>query len=1111
MSDAANKDRERLDAFEKELEADPRSLVFIALAEELVGQEKFEEAATVAQKGLVYHPDSVAGRLALAQAEAGRNNIRQALEQAKRALLIDRDNPRALALMGRILLQKGLAKRAMQFLGHAVKLAPTEIEYRELLGRAKKAAQSESPLPAFRADPQAMSPWSPEALGEDSHSEDEVRSPDAEHTVFDPDALKVLKARDDAKRNSGLNLDRALAELDESGATDSEPTRFDGRARKSAVAPASELPPPRRVDRMEETHDNRGPLAKKKPMVGGSAAEFSQMMRQVRDGARNGEAAQPPAQIVDEGDDEDATVAADSAPGAEAKKPEPKPKKEPPAKEPAPKEAPMDSSRSRPVDKSVQPASTRMVDEALWALLGGKVDPSSAPKPAQDSADKKGPDKEKASAESKDREHKKGAAPKPEAQGMVVRTSERFGTVFRAAVMLVLIVGAAWAGYGFAVSSGGGAAIPSEEMKGIASDLERGGLARLLAAEEKALALLPTLPQMSDLLTSALAEIYARRWASFGRDPDMLAKAKEKIEALRGTTDPSVELLAAMVTLSTSTLDRSAIDRHLERAAKTFPESPKIWVLRSRLASLDARTEEAEDDLYTARAINPQHRTTLLDLARWHARQGAYPPAFIYFDQLQSLYPEDVEAAIERYMLGQITGRDPGEVQATSVLAGLVRQELADVAKDEAGRVALAFAVPKLARGELEAGVEELGKADGAFEHSAEFKSAIAGVYLSIGQWRRAKQHYERALQIDPESAAHRLGIARASYGERSGLRVTAEQLKRTATGGAKVGTVEAKAAEKRMWSSGVAVLPFATVRLVMGRFSLVVVEPNREVFPETAYAAAKKSASGIELRDALEAVDLVALAGERIKAGAVEEAMSLLDDAQKLKDDASLRVAYARAYQAKKDLPSAIRYYRRAIDADSDNVAARIGLATAFEEKRDLTAAIAALEPLEKGEVVVPQAMMVLARLRAQHGDAEGTAGSLDVELRSHDPGGAITLGEGEHRAKKKDDALETFRRALKEQPKLVEKALEKTGTLSAIALLYIGRIEADRDETRGIQILKRCVKREDAPDEAHFYLGKALIKRPKGKNRGKKELEQYRGLVTSGELFEEAGRLLR
>ena len=93
MSDNEAQDRSRLSAFEQELAQDPRSLAFIALAEEHNRLGNFDDVASVAQKGLVYHPDSVAGRLALALAESGRNNVRQSLEQIKRALLIDPENP----------------------------------------------------------------------------------------------------------------------------------------------------------------------------------------------------------------------------------------------------------------------------------------------------------------------------------------------------------------------------------------------------------------------------------------------------------------------------------------------------------------------------------------------------------------------------------------------------------------------------------------------------------------------------------------------------------------------------------------------------------------------------------------------------------------------------------------------------------------------------------------------------------------------------------------------------------------------------------------------------------------------------------------------------------
>lgn len=1160
MSDKDDKDQARLEALGKELTSDPRSLAFVELAEEHNRLGRFDDAASGAQKGLVYHPDSVAGRLALATAEAGRNNIRKALEQIKRALLIDPDNPKALGLMGRILLTKGLAKRAMQFLTHAVKLAPNEAEYADLLRRARRAAEVNSPAPLFKSEAvrDATSPWT--ETEEPSESDFNVRPSDAEHTVFDPDALKGLRARDQNRTGLGeARLGDALRRLgdgdDEVDLADSEPTRFDGRSRESTVALPSELPAPRRADADGEpreeptTYDTKNPLngprsgaaGRRKPMVGGSAAEFSRMMRSVEapEAARGSKdpeekhdapAPEAPAERAPKrdkpknGSRPSEPAAAASEPIREAKPALKEAVKDPPAKEAAPKGARevarsvaapeaqprdaapkvKDAANAEPdpnlTAKAVGPAPTRMVDEALWALLGGKLESGAGPA-ANASAPADHPDKaaqeKPRGGEVKEKEGgaKKGAGAK-EAGPMVVRTSERFGTLFRVAVLLVLIAVAVPTGYSLAVSSSGAPPeVASEELKGVASDLERGGLARLLAAEEKCLALVPRVPQLSDLLTGALAEVYARRWSSFGHDPEMLSRAKEKIEAIKGSR-PTVELLAAMVALSTSAVELRAIDKELAQTLKDYPESPKTWVLRARIAQAEGRAADVENALYTARSINPQHRATLLELSRWHAQQGLVGAAFNDFDQLQAMYPEDVEAAIERYVLGQVSGKDPAESQASATLAGLVRQEVADVAKDEAGRVALAFAVPKLARGEIEAGIEELAKADGAFEQSADFKSALAGVYLAIGQWERAIRHYNRALETEPENVEARLGLARAQFGERASP---------------KPGPMK-----KKSWKGGVARLPFATVRFVQRRFSLVTVEPKRDFFPEAAFASAKDDAKGAEIKDRLEAATLTALALHKLKSNEADEAIGLLEDAARLRDDAAVRVAFGRAYLAKKDNAAAARAFKKALSLDDQSVPARIGLATVLADSKDLVAAITTLEPFEKSEVIVPQAVLLLARFRMQRGDYERALPALETlsELRPSDVEALLLLGEAQHRMKKRDQALETYKRALELSPRLAgaeKKSERKHERLGAVPLLYLGRLELERDDARGIALLKASAKHEDAPEEVHFYLGKALLKKAKARKQARRELELFRSLVSSGELHEEAGRLLR
>lgn len=1253
MSENSAKDKDRLAAFENELAADPRSLAFVALAEEHNRLGNFDEAVSVSQKGLVYHPDSVAGRLALAMAESGRNNVKQALEQLKRALTIDQDNPKALALMGRILLQKGLAKRAVQFLSVAVKLDPNEPEYADLLKRAKKNAEDEGP-PVFRADAvkDANSPWS----SEDSEaSEDETRRPDAEHTVFDPEALKKLRQRDHAKKDPppsrrenghrGERLDEALAGLGSSAIegeeADAEPTRFDGRARKQTTTAApSELPPPRRVELGGDFDKGQEPTAfdgssvlKKRPKVGGSAAEFSRMMKSAKDGSapasvpqapstRNGGAADdlslgsspppssshepetaylrprttyppppPPADqrrpgeqlgaprvdrdaIEEDEASEEATKdeahvpelraraaaisesdakaelapapassgsSGPAAPVAAAASPVPsktsakvpvaeaakskmakapsKPAEVPPAAapgttkapskpaEPVKAETPAPAASKPEPDKSIGPASTRMVDEALWALLGGKT-PGSEPKGVvvndhdAKKADKKsaavaaalekpaGAPAAAAKKEKKKDDEEEGGKAKAGPGQMVVRTSERFGTWLRAAVVLVLAGTLLWVGYATAVAlSGPPPEISSEEVKGIASDLERGGLASLVTAEEKAQVLAPTVPQLNELLDGVLAEIYARRWSQFGRDPEMKKKAQEKLQALVKAT-PTVELISAKVALSTSAAERAALDNDLENRLKEYPDSPKSWVLRAKILAADGKAEAAEAALYKARGINPQHRQTLLELARWHGKQGAYGAAFNYFDQLQAAYPGDIEVAIERYVLGQLSGRDPSEVQSTSALAGLVREELVDVADDEVGRASLAFAVSRFSKGDLAGGLEDLAKAELSYKQSAEFKTTVAGVLLSAGEWDRARKEYKEALEVDPNNDEARLGMARATFGERAELKADADLVKKT-----------------KSPNAATAILPFGTVRFVAGKFSLVDVEPNREVFPEAAFASVRRTSKGAEMTKALEASSMVALAEAKSRAGAHDEALAILEEATKLADDAAARVAYGRVHLAKKDIPGAIKSFKQALQLDPRNVSARLGLAGALTQKNELVEAVETLEPLEQGEIVVPQALLLLSRLRIKRGDYEGAARALEVltELQPNDGAPYFDLGEAQHRLKRYDEALETYKKGLKNSSKLPEK-------LTSVQALYIGRVELERgNEKKALALLKQAAAGDDAVEESHFYLGRVLIKKSKSKKQGKKELEMFRKLQPNSELASEAEKLLR
>ncbi|MEO1338774.1 MAG: hypothetical protein AAFV29_24240, partial [Myxococcota bacterium] len=353
-----------------------------------------------------------------------------------------------------------------------------------------------------------------------------------------------------------------------------------------------------------------------------------------------------------------------------------------------------------------------------------------------------------------------------------VRTSERFGTWATVATLVVLSVTGALIGHWVMLSSAGpGPEITSEEVKGLATDLERGGLAFLLSAEERTNELARSAPQLEPLLNGVRAEVYARRWRHFGRDPDMRSKAQEAVEVLAGRR-PTVEHLAGLVALSTSAVQREPLLDALREEALRYPESPKIRVLQAQLHAAGGRERAALNALFKARALHKQHRATLLELARWYERSDANRAALATYARLLDLHPLDIEAAIERYVLGQSTGSDPDEAQAVAQLAGLIRDENPEVAKDETGRASLAFAIPLLARGQLVEGIEALGQAEAAFERSAVFKRAVADAYLAVGEFDRAEMLYEAAVKLAPRKRAPSVGLARAQFAKATGLRV---------------------------------------------------------------------------------------------------------------------------------------------------------------------------------------------------------------------------------------------------------------------------------------------------------------------------------------------------
>lgn len=735
--------------------------------------------------------------------------------------------------------------------------------------------------------------------------------------------------------------------------------------------------------------------------------------------------------------------------------------------------------------KKVGPVGTRMVDDALWVLFGkkGKVEQV----PTDDDADEPAASDRKEPVRARLRRPGEPAAPR------VVRTGERFGTWAQVATMTVLSVAGAFAGHWVMLSSAGpGPEVASEEVKGLASDLERGGLAALLSAEERAADLARSAPKLEPLLDGVKAEIYARRWRSFGREREMRAKAQEAADGLKGRR-PTVELVAGLVALSTSAAQRKPLHSELRRLAQSYGESPKIRVLQAKLHLAAGQDRAALTSLHEARAIHPHHRATLLELARWYRRSGAHAESLATYASLQERYPLDVEAAIERYVLGQVTGADPDEAQAVSILAGLVRNEDPAVAKDETGRASLAFALPLLARGELVEGIEELAKAESAFSRSAVFKYAVGGAYLAVGELDRAEAMFEASSKLEPSARAPKLGLARVRYAREAGIKV---DLTREAERIAK--RFKAMPADRRQ---GVARLPLGMLKFDPERFELIRFRPDPAIFPEDRYRATKDAAD-------FPSVNLIALGERDLDSGDVEGAAKRFEAALGHRPTAEARFGLGRALMAKGEESAAIRMLRAGVEQAPDDISGRLTLARALMARGQRAEALEALEPLDRSTVVAPDGLLWLGRLRVERGDYEGAVGPLRTvtELRPNDVDARLAYGEVLHHLRLADDAQAVFGDAAR-----MDKRVSRREDLSPVALMYLGRVELERSRRRGVALLRKALKHERVPAEAHYYLGTALTKSRRTRSQGRRELRRYVRIGPPGELRDRASRLLR
>jgi tetratricopeptide (TPR) repeat protein len=129
-----------IEKYQRILQADPRSRIFVELARNLLEAGDPERAAEVCERGLEHHPSSVQARVIWGKALIALGRTDTAVTRLEEAIAADPANPYGYDLVGEVLVGSGLAERARALLEKGAALHPGDGRIRKWLAEARRAA-----------------------------------------------------------------------------------------------------------------------------------------------------------------------------------------------------------------------------------------------------------------------------------------------------------------------------------------------------------------------------------------------------------------------------------------------------------------------------------------------------------------------------------------------------------------------------------------------------------------------------------------------------------------------------------------------------------------------------------------------------------------------------------------------------------------------------------------------------------------------------------------------------------------------------------------------------------------------------------------------------------
>lgn len=209
----------------------------------------------------------------------------------------------------------------------------------------------------------------------------------------------------------------------------------------------------------------------------------------------------------------------------------------------------------------------------------------------------------------------------------------------------------------------------------------------------------------------------------------------------------------------------------------------------------------------------------------------------------------------------------------------------------------------------------------------------------------------------------------------------------------------------------------------------------------------------------------IIALTEMRARAGDTTESVSLWRRATEIKeDDASLWAARARAEQAAKDAPSALKSFGRALAIEPANVEARLARADLFISSGEKAGALDDLRALEepaKSDWKLAIAIANRFGLADRREDARRIYDALPEEAKTSEDGRKLHAALTDVACEDTDEARAALEKSIASDPK------------NAAALACLGKLNRTTDPQRSLDLFRRAA--ELKPRNVDYVVGYA------------------------------------